>query len=601
MRKLTFTSKYRSFKLILALLLLFSITPIFAQDINKSYDITFDHKIPMRDGVRLSVTVLLPSPQPEALPALFIFTPYTIDRYLPQAQYFAKNDYAVVISDIRGRGNSEGSVAFFDPVVARDGLDICEWISQQPWCNGKVGMLGGSYSGMVQWQILKEHPESLKTIVPTASVAPGVDFPFRNNIFYTINALWLTLVHGKTLNFNALAANNDFWNKVLHQHFTGKKPYRDLMKTSGLESNAFETWLEHPTLDSHWKRLLPTKQDYEKISVPVLTITGYYDDDQRGALHYYGQFMQYARSEVKKNHYFLIGPWNHTGTREPSQEIYDLKFGEQSVININKIHLDWFNWTLKEGKRPDFFKDRVIYYVMGEDKWQYAANSAEISNHRLTYYLSSENENAKDIFHSGHLDTSPVSKQKSDKIIYDPLDDTYFDLYLMNAPLVDMSLYRNNEAYKKNQLIYHSAPLSEDLIIAGQIKFSAFIEMNVKDTDFEYLMYEVRPDGTEIFLTTDILRARYRNSLEKEELIVPGRIYKYDFQTSYFIVRKIKKGSRLRFIFRALNNPFWQKNFNSGGKVIDETEEDAITAAIKLYHDNDHPSCIEIPIFKEER
>ena len=85
-----------------------------------------------------------------------------------------------------------------------------------------------------------------------------------------------------------------------------------------------------------------------------------------------------------------------------------------------------------------------------------------------------------------------------------------------------------------------------------------------------------------------------------EELIIRGRIYKYDFQTSYFIVRKIKKGSRLRFIFRALNNSFWQKNFNSSGKVKDETAENATTAIIKLYHDKDHPSCIEIPVFKEE-
>lgn len=599
MRKWVFTSKCRSVKLVSALILFFSSIPFYGQDINKSYDIKFNQKIPMRDGVRLSATVLLPSPLTEPLPSLFIFTPYTIDRYLPQAQYFAKNDYAVVISDIRGRGNSEGSVAFYDPVVGRDGSDICEWISQQPWCNGKVGMLGGSYSGMVQWQILKEHPESLKTIVPTAAVAPGIDFPFRNNIFYNINALWLTLVQGKTLNLNSLMVNNDFWNNVLHQHFTGKKPYRDLMKTSGLESSAFETWLEHPTLNSHWKRLLPTKQDYEKFNIPVLTITGYYDDDQKGALHYYDQFMQYARSEVKKNHYLLIGPWNHVGTREPSREIYDLKFGEKAVVDINKIHLDWFNWTLKGRDCPDFFKDRVIYYMMGENKWQYASSMTDISNSRLTYYLSSKEGNANDIFHSGYLDTSPVAKQDPDKFIYDPLDATYFDSYLKYGPWADMSLYRNTEAYKQNQLIYHSAPLSEDLIIAGQIIFSVFIEINVKDTDFEYLMYEVRPDGTEIFLTTDILRARYRNSLEKEELIVPGKIYKYDFKTSYFIVRKIKKGSRLRFIFRALNNPFWQKNFNSGGKVIDETAENAITATIKLYHDKDHLSHIAIPVFNE--
>jgi len=213
-------------------------------------------------------------------------------------------------------------------------------------------------------------------------------------------------------------------------------------------------------------------------------------------------------------------------------------------------------------------------------------------------YLSSDNGNAGDIFHSGYLKKAPPLKQKPDTFIYNPLDSTYFASYLTRGPWVDMSLYGNKEAYKKYQLIYHSEPFSKDLTIAGQIRFFGFIETNVKDTDFEYLVYEVRADGSEIFLTTDILRARYRNSLEDEELVTPEKIYKYDFKTSYLFVRKIKKGSRIRFIFRALDNPAWQKNFNSGGKVEDETEKDVVTAIIKLYHDKEHPSYIEIPILK---
>ena len=145
-------------------------------------------------------------------------------------------------------------------------------------------------------------------------------------------------------------------------------------------------------------------------------------------------------------------------------------------------------------------------------------------------------------------------------------------------------------------MIYLSPPLPEELVIAGQINFSACIETNVKDMDFEYLVYEVAADGSETFLTTELLRTRYRNSLSKEELIIPDKIYKYNFTPSFFLVRKLRKGSRIRFILRALNNPFWQKNFNSGGKIEEETAEVAETAIIKLYHDKDHPSFIEIPI-----
>ena len=592
-----FNFQFRVIKIIVFISLFHLLIHLNAQDVEKNYDIKFNQKIVMRDGIQLSATILLPSPLKEPLPTLFVFTPYSKDRAFPFAQYFVKNDFIVVVADIRGQGDSEGSVLFYDRINGQDGSDICNWISKQPWCNGKVGMLGGSYLGMVQWQILKENHSSLKTIVPTAAVAPGIDFPFRNNIYYVINACWLAFVNGRTLNMNALVSNNDFWNNVFRFHYMGEKPYSELMKSSGLKSGEFEIWMQHPTFDSYWEEILPERHDYEKMEIPILTITGYYDDDQKGALHYYRNFMKYAQSEEKKNHYLIIGPWNHAGTRNPTSELYDLKFGDRAVIDINKIQLDWFNWTLKGKGQPEFLKNKVSYFVMGENKWQYAESLEEISNNKLTLYLSSSDGEASDIFHSGYLDKSPFSEQKPDIITSNPLDSTYFSSYLKDGPWVDMCLYRNSEAYKKNQLIYHSAPLPEDLVIAGQINFNAYVETNVKDADFEYLVYEVEPDGTEIFLTTELLRARYRNSLSEEELIIPGKILQYNFTKSFLLVRKLHKGSRIQFIFRALNNPFWQKNFNSGGMVEEETAEVAETAIIKLYHDKDHPSFIEIPIY----
>ena len=597
MSGMNFNFQFRVTKKLVFISLAFLTIHIKAQDFEKNYDIKFDQKIVMRDGIQLSANILFPSPLKEPLPALFVFTPYSKDGAFPLAQYYAKNNYIIVAADIRGRGDSEGSVLFFDTINGKDGSDICNWISNQPWCNGKVGMFGGSYSGMVQWQIVKEDPSSLKTIIPTAAVSPGIDFPFRNNIFYTINACWLALVNGRSLNVNALRSNNDFWNNVFKLHFMGEKPYSELMKSSGLESDEFKVWLEHPALDAYWQEMSPKPNDYEKLNIPVLTITGYYDDDQKGALYYYRNFIKYAQPDEKKNHYLIIGPWSHEGTRHPARELYDLRFGDNAVIDINKIQLDWFNWTLKGKRPPEFLKGKVSYFVMGENKWSYAESLDEISNDKLTLYLSSSDGLASDIFHSGYLDESSFTKQKPDIITYDPLDSTYFSSYLKEGTWVDMCLYRNSEAYKKNQLIYHSAPLPEDLVIAGQINFTAFIETNVKDTDFEYLVYELEPDGTEIFLTTELLRARYHNSLTEEELITPGKIYKYNFTPSFFFVRKLQKGSRIRFILRALNNPFWQKNFNSGGKVEEETSEVAETAIIKLYHDKDHPSFIEIPIY----
>jgi predicted acyl esterase len=120
--------------------------------------------------------------------------------------------------------------------------------------------------------------------------------------------------------------------------------------------------------------------------------------------------------------------------------------------------------------------------------------------------------------------------------------------------------------------------------------------MDVPDTDFWILVYEIKPDGTSILLTQDIMRARYRQSLRKEKLVKPGEINRFEFDGFFFFSRQIAKGSRLRLVIRAPNSIYWQKNYNSGKEVAAESGKDARIAHIKLYHDAEHPSYLEIPI-----
>ncbi len=145
-------------------------------------DLIWGVKIPMRDGIQLNATLYKPK-ESEPSGAVFTLTPYIADSYHPRANYFARNGYAFLLVDCRGRGNSEGD---FEPFVneGRDGYDVIEWIAGQIWCNGSVAMWGGSYGGFNQWMTLKEFPPHLKTIVPVASAHAGVDFPFFNNIFF---------------------------------------------------------------------------------------------------------------------------------------------------------------------------------------------------------------------------------------------------------------------------------------------------------------------------------------------------------------------------------------------------------------------------------
>jgi len=231
---------------------------------------------------------------------------------------------------------------------------------------------------------------------------------------------------------------------------------------------------------------------------------------------------------------------------------------------------------------------------MWENEWKYVEKLEDISNKTQIWYLSSQDGRANDVFHSGTLEqTPPPKKQKPDIFVYDPLKLIAEDKYLKQNPdyFLDQSA-----AFAEDILIYQSPPLEKAIEIAGYIKLKAYIELNVPDTDFGVELFEIKPDGTSIYLGNDMMRARYRESLSKAELIKPGEINLYEFKRFYFFARKFEKGSRLRLIISCLNSPEFGKNYNSGGVVADETAKDARKATIKLYHDKKYPSFLELPI-----
>ena len=131
--------------------------------------------------------------------------------------------------------------------------------------------------------------------------------------------------------------------------------------------------------------------------------------------------------------------------------------------------------------------------------------------------------------------------------------------------------------------------------VASVSKLSLWISIDTPDTDFEADLYEIQPDGTSIALWSDVRRLRYRESLREAKLVKPGEIVKCDFDPGLFVARRLMKGSRLRLVISSPNSIFWQKNYNSGGIVADETAKDARTCHVKVYHDAMHASVIELP------
>jgi putative CocE/NonD family hydrolase len=556
-------------------------------------DLLWGVKIPVRDGVKLSATLFKPHKIDGPLPVIFTFTPYIGDSYEDRASYFARNGYVYALVDVRGRGNSEGT---FEPFAneGRDGYDVVEWLAKQPWSNGKIAMWGGSYAGFDQWTTLKEFPPHLVTIVPAAAAYAGADFPFFKNVFSSYIMQWLTFTSGVTPNQH-LFGDTDFWNTKFYERYTSNASFSDLAKIVGNTSTVFAKWLDHPLPDGYWDAMNPSPAQMAKINVPILTITGHYDGDQTGALTYYQEHMKYGSEEAKAKHYLIIGPWDHAGTRTPKKEVGGLVFGAASMLDLNQLHKQWYDWTMKNRPKPEFLKTRVAYYVMAADEWKHVDDLAAIAKRTRTLYLQSTGS-AGDLFHSGSLIEKAISNGAAeDRYTYDPLDTLPGELELQPNPnyLTDgtgtLNLYGNG-------LVYHSEPFEKTTEITGTLKFSAWIAMDVPDTDLAVSVDEILPNGSSVHLTSDLMRARYRESLRKPKLVTSGEVNEYAFTTFQYFSRQIAKGSRLRLVLQCPNSIQLEKNYNTGGDVARETANGARIAHIRLVHDLAHPSHLELPV-----
>ncbi len=551
-------------------------------------------QIPMRDGIQLHATAYLPKHSQAPAPCLFTLTPYIAQTYHDRGIYFAAHGYPFLSVDVRGRGNSAGE---FRPLIqeAHDGHDIVEWLAVQPYCNGKVAMWGGSYSGYNQWATAKESPAHLATIVPVASPHIGADFPARNNIFTPYDVQWLTFTSGRT-GQDRIFGDEGFWASQYRHWFESGSALSAFDVQLGNPSAVFQEWLAHPHPDAYWDRYNPTPEQYAKLQLPILTITGSHDANQPGALLHYRQHLEHASPAARAAHHLVIGPWDHSGTRTAKAEFGGITLGPASLVDLPKLHLDWYAWTMRGGPKPEFLKRNVAYYVMGAEKWRYADALDAITAERRPYYLTSTGD-AADVFASGALSATPA-RGGSDRYQYDPRDRSSAEPESTPAPaLTDQRLIYTQTG---KHLVYHTEPFAQATEISGFFKLSAWIAIDQPDTDFSATVHEIRPDGSSILLTSDLLRARYRESFRQPKLIRTREPLRYDFDRFTFVAREVRRGSRLRLVIAPINSIYWEKNYNSGGKVANETLRDARAVTVTLYHDRTHPSALYVPLGQPE-
>ena len=568
------------------------------------HDLRWGVKIPMRDKVELNATLYLPKTPDGSLsktPVIFTLTPYISDTYHARGAYFASHGYVFALVDVRGRGNSSGE---FEPFAnePRDGHDVVEWLAKQPFCDGKVAMWGGSYAGFDQWATAKEFPPHLTTIVPAAAAHPGLDFPSPNNIGISYDAQWFTFTSGRTPQ-NNLYGDQKFWRTKFLDAYKKHLPFNSLDSFVGNPSVNFQRILEHPTADAYYDAMLPTREQFQKIAMPILTITGQYDGDELGALTYYRDHLANASPQARAKHFLIIGPWDHAGTRTPTDEVAGVKFGPGAVVDLNDLHRQWYDRTMKTGPKPAFLKDQVAYYLLApgnsgaNGEWKYADSFETLTANPKTFYLDSKNGDANGVFRSGALNEKQPNTG-TDTFAYDPLDTHRGENVEGTDPKEKTAALDQTFALSigKDGSVYHTDLLPNETPLVGCPAVNLWVSIDTPDVDLECDLYEIQPDGTSIALWSDLRRLRYRESLREAKLVKPGEIVRCDFNPGLFVARRLMKGSRLRLIVTAVNSISWQKNYCSGGIVADETTKDAHTCNVQVYHDREHPSAIQLPL-----
>ena len=577
------------------------------ENVGPGYDIEMSRMIPMRDGVELEAWIFKPSHLKAKAPTVFELTQYDIDGGRNRDfEMLAQRGYVFVQAYVRGRERSGGAKGDnLGLQVGRDGYDAVEWIAKQPWSDGHVFMYGGSFVGMTQWRTAAQHPPHLSGIAPYVPIYPGWDVPNTNGIPQAWTAVILGYTSGRALNPD-LFANSEYWQRKMLEQYGAYRPFAELDDAIGIAQDDWlmtdmrgqklsfmKTWLNHVGDETFNLAAEPKAQDYAQMNFPVLTATGYFDDDQPGALRYYHNYLTHAPPSATNHHYLVIGPWDHFGTQHPTREIEGLAIPQAAVLDMNKLHADWYDWVLGRGPRPAFLRDRVASFMLGVDEWRYAPTLESASSGKvLDFYLSDPEGTPKDVFHSGSLLSKTPSDEPPAIGISDPHELSELDVakYAENEDL--LSQFR---AFQKRAITFHSEPFAQDTEVAGQMRLKLVIQADTPDFDLWAQVLMILPDGSVVKLGEDIRRARFRNSFFKQELLKPDEVVEIPFEF-YWMARRIPAGTRIRLTIAPLNSPAFQKNYNTGGRIGYEKLENIRVAHIKVFHDAERASQLILPL-----
>jgi putative CocE/NonD family hydrolase len=343
----------------------------------------------------------------------------------------------------------------------------------------------------------------------------------------------------------------------------------------GRESLTWRHWMAHPTADAYWRSLMFASR-LKDVRIPVFHQSGWFDGDGIGTKLNYLAMAGYGHALQK----LIVGPWPHSDTA--SRSLGDRDFGGAAAIDLQRDYLRWFDYWLKGIDNGILKEPLVSMFVMGSNRWVYGAKYPLPETRFEKLYLADEGR---------LLFTPPANSQASDGYVYNPGDPT------PDAGYGDPANRQQTIAARKDVLVYTTPPFEKPYTMAGPLTAVLYASSSARDTDWFVHLLDVDPEGRCLSLwgnnSVGVLRARYRNSVEKTQLIEPGKIYKYTIDLWHTAIT-IAPGHRLRVEVASGDFPTFSRNLNTGGN--NETESRFVSATQAVYHDTLHPSHILIPV-----
>ncbi|MFN7928605.1 MAG: CocE/NonD family hydrolase [Blastocatellia bacterium] len=556
----------------------------------QSYEVKVETNVPMktRDGVTLNADIYRPRAEGK-FPVILERTCYGKQAGIALGVKAAARGYVYIAQDVRGRWTSGGDWYPFK-YESQDGYDSVEWAAALPYSNGKVGLWGGSYVGATQMLTAIAAPPHLAGIFPVVTASNyHSHWAYQGGAFMQLLAqAWASALSLDTLQRRAGGS-------ALPSHWDLLKPpsaypLLDTGTAAGLAPYYFD-WIAHPTYDDYWKQW-SIEDHFEQIKVPGLHIAAWYDLFQDGSIRNYIGIKQRGGSEAARNgQRLIIMPGGHAGS---TPKIGEVDFGKDSTVDTWALGLRWYDYLLKGIDNGMGSEKPVRVFVMGKNVWHEEGDWPLGRAKTTRYYLHSQGK-ANTLNGDGALSTTLPNNEPADKYVYDPADPTPTN----GGPILgDPGKYppgpldQTKIEARTDVLVYTTPAFQQDTEITGSVTLELYVSSSALDTDFVAKLVDVAPNGLALNLTDGVLRARYRNSMEKAELMKPGEVYKLTINL-WSTANVFLAGHKLRLEIASANFPRFDRNPNTGENPEQATSFSKATNVI--YHDQRRASALLLP------